>query len=89
VARFRLGSEVRESKYWEGEEKKVCRICGGKGRHGNTCGKGEGGRRRWKEAGRKMWDGCLGMRGRRLDEENRERKTGGEGGGRIRGRERR
>ncbi|XP_071581079.1 uncharacterized protein [Temnothorax nylanderi] len=27
VARFRLGSEMRESRYWEGEEKKKCRMC--------------------------------------------------------------
>lgn len=38
VARFRLGSEVRVSKYWEEKEKKgyVAR----KERHGNMCGKG-------------------------------------------------
>lgn len=67
VARFRLGSEVRESKYWKKEEKKICRICGGKKKHGNMCGKGVGSRRRWKVAGRKMWDGCWGMRGRERD----------------------
>lgn len=33
MARFRLRSEVRVSKYWEEEEKKICRICGGKERH--------------------------------------------------------
>ncbi|XP_071572942.1 uncharacterized protein [Temnothorax nylanderi] len=27
VARFRLGSEMRESRYWEGEERKKCRMC--------------------------------------------------------------
>lgn len=54
MARFRLGSEIRESKYWEKEEKKVCRICGAKKKHGNMCGKGVGSRRRWKVAGRKM-----------------------------------
>lgn len=28
VMRFRLGSEVREGKYWVVEERKVCRLCG-------------------------------------------------------------
>jgi len=27
VARFRLGNEMREGKYWEDEEKRRCRIC--------------------------------------------------------------
>lgn len=27
IARFRLGGEVRESRYWEEEERKKCRIC--------------------------------------------------------------
>lgn len=27
IARFRLGSEMREGRYWEGEEKRKCRIC--------------------------------------------------------------
>lgn len=27
IARFRLGSEIRERKYWEVEEKKRCRLC--------------------------------------------------------------
>lgn len=29
VARFRLGNEVGERKYWEREEEKLCRLCGG------------------------------------------------------------
>lgn len=29
VMRFRLGSEVREGRYWVVEERKVCRLCGG------------------------------------------------------------
>lgn len=28
IARFRLGSEMKEGRYWEGEEKRRCRICG-------------------------------------------------------------
>lgn len=27
VARYRLGGEVKENKYWEEEEKRKCRIC--------------------------------------------------------------
>jgi len=30
IARFRLGNEVKEGRYWEEEDKKVCRLCGGK-----------------------------------------------------------
>lgn len=29
IARFRLGSEVRKSRYWEEEERRMCRLCGG------------------------------------------------------------
>lgn len=28
IARFRLGSEMREGRYWEAEEKRRCRLCG-------------------------------------------------------------
>ncbi|EFN86234.1 hypothetical protein EAI_01473 [Harpegnathos saltator] len=28
VWRFRIGSEIRERKYWEKEEKRKCRMCG-------------------------------------------------------------
>lgn len=27
VARFRLGNEMRESRYWKEEEKRRCKIC--------------------------------------------------------------
>jgi len=29
VARFRLGNETLEGRYWENEEKRMCRLCGG------------------------------------------------------------
>jgi len=28
IARFRLGSEMREGRFWEEEEKRKCRLCG-------------------------------------------------------------
>lgn len=28
VARFRLGSEMKEGRYWEKEERRKCRLCG-------------------------------------------------------------
>lgn len=28
IARFRLGSEMKEGRYWEGEEKRRCRLYG-------------------------------------------------------------
>lgn len=38
VARFRLGSEMREAWYWEEEEKSV-ECVEGKEKHGSICGK--------------------------------------------------
>jgi len=29
VARFRLGNEIRESRYWEKERERKCRLCKG------------------------------------------------------------
>lgn len=29
VARFRMGNEVKERRYWEEEKKKLCRLCEG------------------------------------------------------------
>jgi len=29
IIRFRLGNEMKESLYWEEENKRVCRLCGG------------------------------------------------------------
>lgn len=28
IARFRLGNEMREGRYWESEDERACRICG-------------------------------------------------------------
>ena len=28
VARFRLGNEMRGGRYWEADEKRMCRVCG-------------------------------------------------------------
>lgn len=27
MVRFRIGNKIRECKYWEEEEKKICRLC--------------------------------------------------------------
>lgn len=29
MARFRLGNEMREGWFWEREEDRICRMCGG------------------------------------------------------------
>lgn len=34
VARFRLGNEMREGKYWSEERQRLCKVCG-KRRDGN------------------------------------------------------
>lgn len=28
ITRFRLGSEMKEGRYWEGEEKRMSKLCG-------------------------------------------------------------
>lgn len=28
IARFKLGNEIREGKYWKGDEERRCRLCG-------------------------------------------------------------
>lgn len=49
VARFRLGSEVKESRYWEGEKLKRCRMCRGGGEE--SCEHVWEDCREWKEGG--------------------------------------
>jgi len=90
VARFRLGNEIREGRYWEEEEKKLCRLCGDKVETWEhvweEC-------RKWRQGGEGSWqEACgriLGGEGegegwmREVEEERRgggERKGGGEEG---------
>lgn len=49
--RFRLGSEVREGRYWVVEERKVCRLCGGEMERWERMWEEYG---NWKE-GRELW----------------------------------
>lgn len=49
--RFRLGSEVREGRYWVEEERKVCRLCGGEMERWERMWEEYG---NWKE-GRELW----------------------------------
>lgn len=44
IARFRLGNEVGERKYWEEEERRRCRLCGEETESWEEC-------REWKEGG--------------------------------------
>lgn len=50
IARFRLGNEIREGRYWEEERKRVCRICEGeietREHVWESCGEWKG----WQEA---------------------------------------
>ena len=57
VARFRLGNEMREGRYWEGEEKRKCRVCGGRKKNpGIMCWKDVGEKKEWKErTGGREW----------------------------------
>lgn len=78
VARFRLGCEVRESRYWLEEEKKLCRLCEWEEKRWEhvweRCRKFEEVERSWQEV--VSW--VLGEEGegeewmRKLEEERRE-----------------
>lgn len=66
VARYRLGSELRGGRYWEGEEKRVCSCVKVRRKHGNTNGKDvENGKEEGREAARKQYSGCPEKKGRK------------------------
>lgn len=48
IARFKLGNEMRGSKYWEGEESRIYRMCGRRS-HGNMYGRNVGSGKRGEE----------------------------------------
>lgn len=63
VARFRLGNEMREGRYWEKEDKKICSVWRRKGNVGaRKYGRYAGNGRRVEEGGRRRWNGCWGQR---------------------------
>jgi len=55
--RFRLGNEMKEGRYWEEEDKRMCRLCGGEIESWEhvweEC-------RMWKEKGNKSWQEVYG-----------------------------
>jgi len=57
VVRFRLGNEMKEGRYWEEEDKRMCRLCGGEIESWEhvweEC-------RMWKERGNKSWQEVYG-----------------------------
>lgn len=53
VARFRLGSEMREAWFWEGKVKKSVGCVGVRARRGNMCGKSVGSGERRRAVGRR------------------------------------
>jgi len=84
IARYRLRNEMREGRYWEEEEKRRCRLCGGEEKTWEhvweSC-------RKWKKGGRQTGGSEVGSergrRGEEVDEIGRKGKTGeGEGRGR-------
>lgn len=80
VTRFRLNNKVRESRYWESEEKKEYRICSKRERAIGTCmGRmwERGGRERRKLARGGRKDFGRGREGRGLDEKSANEKGGG------------
>ena len=97
IARFRLGNEMRGNRYWEKEERIMCRVCGGEREDWEhvweRCRDRGGGRKCWQE----MVKEILGEEGegewwlREIERERRERgRKGGvrEEAGRERERER-
>lgn len=57
IARFRLGSEIRENRYWEKEENKLCKMCGGEVESWEYVWEGC---REWTEE-RKSWQEMIGV----------------------------
>jgi len=59
VVRFRLGNEMKEGRYWEEEDKRMCKLCGGgieSWEHvWEEC-------RMWKEMGSRSWQEVYGGR---------------------------
>lgn len=71
VARFRMGNEMGERKYWEDREGRECRLCGGETKTWEHVWEGCGiGGIRGRRVGRKRAVGYWGMR--RLERERRE-----------------
>ncbi|KYN09398.1 hypothetical protein ALC57_18503, partial [Trachymyrmex cornetzi] len=70
VARFRLGNEMKEGRYWEEEEERKCRLCGSEWEtwehmvYGRDVGLGKWGK---EGAGKKWWEGYWGKKGRGRD----------------------
>lgn len=93
IMRFRLGNEILEGRYWEEENKKICRLCrGGIGDMGARVEEVQDVERRGR-GWQKACGGILGVEGegewwlREIKEERRgggekrmERKNGGIGG---------
>lgn len=91
VARYRLGNEMLERKYWEEDEKKLCRMCGGERETWDhvweRC-------RSWREGGGGSWqEACSNiMRGvgegeKWMKEVHREREGGEDRVGSVRWRQ--
>lgn len=76
VIRFRMNNEMRGTRYWETEEKRMCKLCGR--RHGNICWGNLWGERRMGESLREIL-GQEGEKERWLKEleEKREKEEGG------------
>lgn len=80
VARFRLGNEMREGRYWETEEERKCRVCGEEEESWehviDRCGGGEGEERGIGERVREILDEGGGGEEwmKRLQERRKERE---------------
>ncbi|KYQ49651.1 hypothetical protein ALC60_11272 [Trachymyrmex zeteki] len=83
VAWFRLGNEVREGRYWEGEEERKCRLCGNEVESWDHLWEGcrawwNGEVGRWqKELGRNLGEEGEGEEWMRKVEKERERMREG------------
>ena len=89
LARFRLGNEMRGGRYWEEEEERRCRLCGGEEetwehvleRCTGEEGDERGGRGKDKgNLGRRREGGGVDEGGRGKEERERRRNGGGGGG---------
>lgn len=66
IARFRLGNDMIEGRYWE-EENRMCRLCGGQRRLGSISRRNVGTGMREKVISKKHVRGSWGERERKKD----------------------
>jgi len=85
IARWRMGNEIREGRYWEEPEKRTCRLCGGEVESWEHVWEGCRRWEEWEESWQEAVKWVLGEKGegeewmRRMERERREMGDGRDG----------